>query len=164
MTGKFLIAFTFAVLVPLSFAMAEAADYGLENKLEKTRQIYSAAENGSPAVSWKTQPDAEIGGSFLRMFQALGLCIAVLLIGLHFYKKFHPQAPKQFGKSMRVVERLPIGPKSSLVLAEVNGQRIVLAVGSENIKQVMFSADANATNVLDLGLEQVCQEDVTSTV
>ncbi|MBN8548941.1 MAG: FliO/MopB family protein [Deltaproteobacteria bacterium] len=140
-----------------------------ESKLERTRQLFAnkehSADGSKPSTpAWKTESEGSLVGTGFKMLQGLGICVGLLFVGVHFFKKYNPQNnPRAAGRSMRVLERMPIAPKTSLVLAVVEGRKILMAVGSDRVSfYSQHSQDENAAS-FDNSLDLLCQDDVKTT-
>lgn len=139
----------------------------LEQKLARTKKLFAdkeqAAASGKPAAAWSTESDSStLAGTGFKMIQGLGLCVGVLLIGVHFFKKYNPQNnPRAPGRSMRIIEKMAVAPKTSLVLATVEGRKILFAVGNERVS--FFSTQETQDELpahFDTSLDLLCQDDV----
>lgn len=111
----------------------------------------------------------EIYGSFIKMLIVLGILIALLLVVLYVVKKF---VWKKIGKGgqedgIKVITSAYVGPKKSIALVEVAGERIVVGITSDNIsmltkvskgmefhdvlnEQVSSVADETLNNMIDI--------------
>jgi hypothetical protein len=99
-------------------------------------------------------------GTGIKMLQALAICCGVFLVGIHFYKKYTGQGPV-FNKNrrMRILERLPVSPKSALLLVEVDGKKVLIGVGSENVSHIPLREVADQGE-FGVSLDEVCAEDL----
>ncbi len=91
------------------------------------------------------QPDLEpLKNNGFVMLQGLGLCIAVLLIGAHVYRRFHPAAAGRSAHAREIVlvERLSLSRGASISLIEVAGKRILVANGTEHISMTSLPLEA----------------------
>lgn len=137
-----------------------------EQRLQRTRDLIAGRAKGSTAgaadaPAWKSEGESSLGGAGLKMFQALGICVGILLIGLHFFKKYNPKAVQRVGgRRMRVIERLPIAQKTALLLVEVDGRTVLLSVGSDRVSQVSHEAQDELGLGLHNSMDFVCQDDV----
>ncbi len=86
------------------------------------------------------------GLSFLKMLEALGLVAGVFLIAMHFYKKYAAKAEVKSGKKIRIIERTSITAKSALIMAEVEGRRILIGVGPDPITIAPLYSVAESDN------------------
>lgn len=75
----------------------------------------------------------ESSSSIMRLFQGLAFCLGVFFIGLHVYKKYIYKGALPTKRSMRVLERLSLGSKSSLILVEIESKKVLVAVGAEKL-------------------------------
>jgi len=82
---------------------------------------------------WRLAPDQNAGSTFLTMAQGLAVCLAVLAGGVYAYRRIHPQAAITTKRRMRVRERLPLTSKAQLLLVEIDGREVVVAVGSDHV-------------------------------
>lgn len=138
-----------------------------EQKLARTKKLFAdkdhATEAGkAAAAAWKSEADTStLAGTGFKMLQGLALCVGVLLVGMHFFKKFNPQNnPRAPGRNMRIIEKMSIAPKTSLILAHVDGRKVLFAVGNDRVsffpQQTQEELPAHFDNSLDL----LCQDDV----
>lgn len=86
----------------------------------------------------KTSDSPGIYGSFIKMLIVLVILIALLLVVLYVVKKF---LWKKIGKGgqedgIRVITSAYVGPKKSIALVEVAGERIVVGITSDNISML----------------------------
>jgi flagellar biogenesis protein FliO len=159
---KFLVV---AVIAFLAFApdlqaeqSAQVAGSGVEQKLERARRLVSERED-SKSREEHSNVSADSGPqtpSVLRMLEALGICVGFFLVGAHFLKRINGKHGSGSSKRMRVLERLPVSPKTTMVLAQVDGKTILFSVGAERVTAVSLETDEA---IINLPMELVCQED-----
>ncbi|MBX7144172.1 MAG: flagellar biosynthetic protein FliO [Oligoflexia bacterium] len=134
-----------------------------EQKLARTRQMVQEQGEGLRPAAWKPglAPEQDsIGTAAFKMVKGLGLCIGALLIALHLYRRKHPSSAAAVGRQLRIIERLPINTKTSLVMAEIAGKRVVLAVGADRVSTVVHDVDApSSEEMIELPMEYVCAEE-----
>lgn len=104
-------------------------------RLERIKNLVAErdviAKTGAAKVTPITEESSQ-GGSFaLKVLQGLIICTGVFFIGVFLYRKLSGDRPIAKGRRMRVIERISVAPKASLVLAAVDGKEIVLAVGDK---------------------------------
>lgn len=75
--------------------------------------------------------ESQTGISILNLMEGLGYCLAVFFLGIYLYKRFVLRQSGPIKRHMQIVERLQLTTKSSLVLVEIEGRKVVLSVGSE---------------------------------
>ena len=121
-----------ALLVVGTVGTATADDSAESAKLERAKAI--AQESRAAEKEKKNAAPPSFASSGVKMTQGLALCVAILLIGAFLAKKFKVGAVNSGARSMKVLERLPLTPKTALLLAEVQGQRVILSVGSEQVQ------------------------------
>lgn len=140
-----------------------------EQRLERTRELFAeraknAASKAQAGAAWKAEEQPSLGGAGFKMIQALGLCVGILLIGLHFFKKYNARSMNAGGgRRMRVIERMSIGPKTALVLVELEGKRLLLSVGADRVSHITTDAQDELPLELTNSMELVCQDDVRAT-
>ena len=126
------------LLVPLSGVadtlgeVPEAAALRMQriNSIVSEREAQrSEAREG---VATTAAPVVEGGsGLVVRMLEGLVLCAGLFFIGVGVYRRLGGERAMPRGRRMRVVERMMVAPKTSLVLANVDGREVLLAVGEK---------------------------------
>ncbi len=116
----------------LCFASAAAfAEESIDSgKLERTKTLIEESKSQEK----KQQSAPEISTASYKMLQGLGLCCVLLMVGVYVAKKCKISGIAQGNRKMRLIERIALSPRSHLVLAEVEGRRVLLAVGSDNVR------------------------------
>ena len=73
--------------------------------------------------------------SFFKMVAALAVVIALMMVALHFMKKYFSHSlPDVNGTALiNIVSTRHLSPKSSIILVEVLGQLILLGVSNQQI-------------------------------
>lgn len=112
------------------------------------------------SLSFATADDAPGGASasIVPMFQGLALCLAIFFIGLHIYKRWVKPQNGVGQRRIRLLERVALSGKSSLVLAEVDGRSVLLTVGSDRVN-VHSLEDSN---LLSSSIGNLCAEEQIS--
>ena len=145
----------FSALAPFQALAAgenEADRMGhIKTLIAERGQAERAAQAGTEQFA-RTQSETVSGG--MRAVQALMLCTAVFLIGVFLYRKATGAKPMARSRRMRVLERLTLAPKTSLVIAEVNGREVLLAVGEK-----VSIMDLHGTEEYQQEMELLCQDD-----
>lgn len=86
----------------------------------------------------KTSGPPEIYGSFFKMILVLGFLVSLLLVVLYVVKRFFWKKISKGGvdESIRVITSAYVGPKKSIALVEVAGERIVVGITNDNISML----------------------------
>lgn len=147
-----------------AFAEVDPLDTASVTKLEQVRAM--AAEraavrtDGAPPPNtsgWSSTQEVSMGGAAFKMVSALGLTIGALLIGMHLYRRFSGVPVPARPRRMRIVERLPIGAKTALVLVEFDGRPMILSVGADNVTAV----EPQVSEMSDV--ERLCRDEAALT-
>jgi len=150
------------VALSTASAFAEGAPAAAASvaKLEQVRAIAAERAAGRADGSteerssgWSTTDEVSVGGTAFKMFSALGLTVGALLIGLHLYRRFSGAPTPTRARRMRVVERLPIGAKTALVLVEFDGRPMILSVGADRVTTV----EPQVSEISDV--ERLCRDE-----
>lgn len=86
-------------------------------------------------------------GPVLQMLIVLIIMVALLFVAARLLRRL-PAFRPPVGEHMRVVERMPLGPKHQLLLVEVEGRRLLLGASESQIHQL-----AELDPVVDRGEE-----------
>lgn len=155
-----------ALACALAFtAMGAAADVPEADatsaaKLEQVRAIAaeraavrSEGDSEQNVGGWSSAQEVSLGGTAFKMFTALGLTIGVLLIGVHFYRRYSGAPTVVRARRIRIVERVSISAKTALVLVEFDGRPMILSVGADNVTAV-------EPQVSEIGdVERLCRDE-----
>lgn len=122
-----IVALTLTGSAPIAFA--DDAPIAAEKLVEKSDAKPAWATN------WRTQsePVAETGST---MMVALVGCIALFSVGIWTAKRFGLVKPAGKLSGLRVLERTPLSPKTSLCLVEARGKQFLVSVGSERVSLI----------------------------
>lgn len=137
-------------------ARAEHSD----NKADNNADTHS--DTGVLAAGVK---EDAIYGSFIKMLIVLVILIALLLVVLYVVKKF---LWKKIGKGgqedgIRVITSAYVGPKKSIALVEVAGERIVVGITSDNISMLTkVSKDMEFHEVFNEQVSSVADDTLNS--
>ena len=138
----------------VSFSPAEGGDAALSDA-QKLERINSIRENGqlrtgsstdtAPVASSVQVPPAlaeqDLTTTGLKMFQGLGLVVGLLLIGAWGYKKYVLKDLPLSSRRIRVLERLMIAPRASLMLVEVENKKILVGTTGQNLSLLDVTND-----------------------
>ncbi len=129
--------FAFALLaLSVASPCALHADERTERlkSLVEERAEVSANQKADTSTKGKTSepPRSEI--SVVRVVEGLLLTLGVFFIGMWGYRKLSGNSlPKTSARRIKVVERVAVGGKTALVLAEIDGRSVLMSVGSERV-------------------------------
>ena len=107
----------------------------------------------------------EIYGSFFKMILVLGVLIALLLIVLYVVKRFLLKKTGKGGQdqSIKVITSAYVGPKKTIALVEVAGERIVVGITSDNISMLTkLNKDMEFNEVLNEQITSIPDETLMS--
>ena len=108
----------------------------------------AAKENQGSATNISKQiaplPPIDFSSSLMSMLKGLAICIALLLIVVWVLKKLKSPIVTGQGRSLRIIERLPVSAKSSILLIEVNKKRMLIGVGSDPVSLVSDFVDSES--------------------
>lgn len=132
------------------YADDAGGDSSAQGKIEKTKELMAggkSAESGGSSsfgADWKSGAATDISAqeTGFRMIKGLGICLGVLFIGVYFYKKYALQGNVSVGRTMKILERMPVSTRTSVILAEVKGRRVLLSVGSERVTMLDWDIDS----------------------
>ena len=110
----------------------------------------SAAAEENKALGWTVVDSAppvaadsfDAKSSALRMVGGLFLCFGVFGGAIHIYKKYVMPRAISDKRRLQVVERLPLSPKSSLLLVKVDGKELLLSTGAESTRLIPLPGSA----------------------
>ncbi len=106
----------------------------ISEKLERTRQLREETPVPTEASSAaKAVQDSEITSSGMRMVQSLGLLVAMVLIGAWAYRKFVLKETVQVSRKIKLIEKIPLSPRASLMLAEIDGTTVLVGLAADAI-------------------------------
>ncbi len=91
-------------------------------------------------------PPVDLTASLFSMFKGLAICILLLFALIWVLKKIKSPIVSGQGKKLKIIERLPVSARSSLLLVEVNKKQILVGVGPDNVNLVSDYLD---TDLLD---------------
>ena len=94
-------------------------------------QLVSAEMTGTLSNMTPSAEPFSMTESLIRMIGGLFLCMGVFGGGIHLYKKFIAKTSGGLRRRMTVIERLPVGQKSSLVLVALDGREFLIATGPD---------------------------------
>ena len=109
---------------------------------QTTNEAVAAAQSGESL----NLPEAG-----LNLVKALGFCVGLFLVGVALARRMRGGAGASRGERLTIVERALLAPKTWLVLAEVDGRQVLVAVSPEG---VVFAPERSRPE----GLEQLARQ------
>lgn len=136
-----------AALIALTTAISAHADDAVTpSKMERTRALVNEAQ--VPAT--KEPSTGDLSSTAWKMLQGLGITLGILCVGLGVAKKFGVAPPAPAKKRIKLLDRVAVSRKSSIILAEVDGRQVLLAVGGD---PVTFHGDFTSESMFGASLE-----------
>ena len=135
-------------------------DSAAAQKMEKVQSLLEGrgdAARSTPADAWRAQPEAELTGAGWHALKGLGLCLGVFLIGVYFYKRLGLKAAAGGRRRLRIVERMPLQGRVSLLLVELDGEETLLAVGSDHA--ALIKGPAGKRVGFEKSLDRACTKE-----
>lgn len=116
---------------------ASATPQTIEQKLEKTRALMQENQLAHPAQAPATKADDDlVASSGIKMLQGLAVLVSLVLVGAWAYKKFVLKDTTIVSRKMKLLERITIAPRASLILTEVDGNKILVGLTSDGISMM----------------------------
>ena len=120
-----------------SVALAEGEVAVVADTTSVAQTVTPRPRDAKSALSdWREPKSSEPVEGAWNMLRGLGLTLGVFFIGLWVYKRLHGTAQQTQKRKLRIVERLSISSKTSLMLVQANGQEILLSVGSDRVSVI----------------------------
>ena len=83
------------------------------------------------------------GNSMFRMFGGLLFCLGVFGAGIHISRKYGFAQPKGSKRRMKVIEKMQLTQKSSLLLVSCDGRELLLTVGPDQARLLQSQLSSN---------------------
>lgn len=83
------------------------------------------------------------GNSMFRMFGGLLFCLGVFGAGIHISRKYGFAQPKGSKRRMKVIEKMQLTQKSSLLLVSCDGREMLLTVGPDQARLLQSQLSSN---------------------
>ena len=109
---------------------------------------------------WSTGAETNVSAQGFKMLQGLALCIGAFLVGFGIFKKITGRTSQTAGRTMKVLDRIPLAAKTMLVLVEVEGRKFLLTVGSDRSTVVRLEQHENRRAEFDESIELLCKDDL----
>lgn len=75
-------------------------------------------------------------GAVLQMLIVLVVLIAIMFLAARFMRRL-PMFRPPVGEHMRVIERMPLGPRHQLMLVEIEGRRLLLGASDSGVNHLV---------------------------
>lgn len=99
-------------------------------------------------ASLKDSPKVEAVSAPVGMLQGLTLCLGVFFIGLYIFKKFYARTGiTNTPRRMRIKERLSVGPKTALLVVEIDGREFLVGCGAEQTSVTALSTKPSTATI-----------------
>lgn len=131
-----------ALVMSSSFAVGE----------ETNARSWSPVTTGTPTAVDEYSSQSSV----VRMLGGLFLCIGVFGFGIHLYKRHVIPRTGADKRRLQVIERLPLSPKSALLLVRLDGREFLLTSGAEQSR--LISLPREQDGVFAEALESACGE------
>ncbi len=128
---------------------ASDSTQAVQGKLERTRELLKDVQ-GEKGKAGEASLGEDLTHTGYRVFEGLLLCLGVLAIGVYLAKRFGLKGAVSAGRKIKIVERTPLSARTSLVLAQVEGKSILLAVGPDNVSFVELKDGGLYGDAVDL--------------
>lgn len=87
-----------------------------------------------------TNEPFDMTGSMVRMLGGFLFCLGLFGAGIHVYKRYFLQSSGKIERRLRILERLPVSAKNSLLLVELDGRELLLSTGPDSPKMLLSSS------------------------
>lgn len=134
------------------------------SKLERVGElVHENREHGGALRQIREEAeksDDQMSSSGMKMFQGLAFCVGLLLVGSGIYRKFG--RGKSLGGStsrIKILERSALSARAMVVLAEIDGQKVLFTTGSDQVQTVLLDSN-NIIAGFDREVETACKENI----
>lgn len=114
------------------------------------REENAQSTPSSTSLSWKSPVDEQEGESVAtRLVQGLGFSLGLFFIGCYCLKRWGGNHLNRHERKLKIVERLSLSPKHSLILVECGGRSILCGLspnGVSLVKEIEPSFDSTLMN------------------
>ena len=138
-----------AVCATMVVAIARVSSASAEDTA--TRQWTQSTARGTPDV-----PSFNAQSSVLRMVGGLFLCVGLFGFGIHLYKRYLLPRSLSSDRRLRVVERLQLTQKSSLLLVTLDGKEFLVSTGAEQSR--LITPPKSGEEYFDESLSSACAD------
>ena len=127
-----------------SITPKQAQEDEIDSRSEAIKEIVTKSREEKKAIVTGDQTEGtEDANPFLKVMKGLAIIIASFLILVHFYKRFYLNKEQDLTRRIQIIERTPLSAKSALVLAQVDGRKVLIGVGEVSISP-LETADLDA--------------------
>ena len=117
----------------LCAAAPEVFAQDIQSKLERANELRDVQLQKVEQLQ-PMKADDDLTSAGLKMAQALGFILGAFLIGAWAYKKYILKDIALPMSKIRILERVPVSTRGSVMLAEVDGKKILVGVTPQSIK------------------------------
>jgi len=130
--GRFFIT-VLLCLVP-QFVFAEVSAENVTSAAEKKSFKETLNKERQQIILEKKTENETMPDGFV-IFKGLVLCIGLFLIGVAGYQKFYNKTGSAKGgkRCLQILEKMPLSPKTTLLLVECDGEKLLLTLGNERV-------------------------------
>jgi flagellar biogenesis protein FliO len=116
-----------------------------------TRQWGASTTQSTPDVA-----PFNAQSSVLRMVGGLFLCVGLFGFGIHLYKRYLLPRSLSSDRRLKVVERLQLTQKSSLLLVTLDGKEFLVSTGAEQSR--LITPPKSGEEFFDESLSTACAD------
>lgn len=102
---------------------------------EKAQKVQADAGKPAWANGWRSQGEPVEQAGYTMVF-GLAFCLALLCGGVWVAKRFGLVKVPGKNAGLRVLERTPVSPKTTICLVEARGKQFLISVGSERVSLI----------------------------
>ena len=84
----------------------------------------------------------------------------MLLIGVYLVRRYIPGASAAHTRRLRIVDKLALSSKTSLLMVEVEGQKLLMTVGGDRVTYVDHAQVLPPDEIYDRELGLVCKDEM----
>ena len=90
----------------------------------------------SPPSVISTQEPFNMTSSMFRMMGGFLFCLGVFGAGIHIYRKYTGVAISSAKRRVKIIERLPLTQKTSLLLVSLDGKELLISSGPDQTRLI----------------------------
>lgn len=125
-----LIYLTISALILAFNCYAQPVPSTMEEKMQRTREL---VEQGSHPTNQEKIDSFDAKSSAISVLQSLVLLVGIVFVGAWGYKKYVLKDKVVTNRTLKITERIPIAPKANLLLAEIDGRKVLVGLTSDSI-------------------------------
>mgnify|MGYP001133235823 CR=1 FL=1 len=96
--------------------------------------------------------------SGLKMFAAMAVVLGIMLLFHVMSKKGFKLLEARQGGKIRILESRPVGGRKALCLVEVDGERLLLGIGTDRVEKLHHFSDLKKTASFEKELASAAEE------